>query len=126
MNIEDLREFCLSVKGAGESFPFFDDRILVFKVMGKMFAYVNIEPKDAIFRVSMKCDPDKSVDLRERYEGIVNGQHTKTLTWNSIYLESDVPDDLIKELILHSVDEVIRKLPKKQQAEYAAKKDNGV
>lgn len=120
MNIEDFREFCLSVKCADESFPFFDDRILVFKVMGKMFAYVNIEPKDALFRVSMKCDPDKSVELREQYEGIVNGQHTKALTWNSIYLESDVPDDLIKELILHSVDEVIRKLPKKLQAAYAS------
>ena len=120
MNIEDLREFCLSVKGADESFPFFDDRILVFKVMGKMFAYVNIEPKDALFGVSMKCDPDKSLELREQYEGVVNGQHTKALEWNSICLESDVPDDLIKELILHSVDEVIRKLPKKLQAEYAS------
>ncbi len=120
MNIEDLREFCLSVKGADESFPFFDDRILVFKVMGKMFAYVNIEPKDALFRVSMKCDPDKSEELRDQYEGVVNGQHTKALEWNSICLESDVPDDLIKELILHSVDEVIRKLPKKLQAAYAS------
>lgn len=126
MNIEDLREFCLSVKGAGESFPFFDDRILVFKVMDKMFAYVNIEPKDAIFRVSMKCDPEKSEVLRERYEGIANGQHTKTLTWNSIYIESDVPDELIKELILHSVDEVIKKLPKKKQAEYAAMKNKQI
>lgn len=120
MNIEDFREFCLSVKGADESFPFFDDRILVFKVMGKMFAYVNIEPKDVLFRVSMKCNPDKSEILREQYEGVVRGQHTKALTWNSVYLESDVPDDLIKELILHSVDEVIRKLPKKLQAAYAS------
>lgn len=120
MNIEELREFCLSVKGADESFPFLDDRILVFKVMGKMFAYVNIEPKDALFRVSMKCDPDKSGELRDEYEGVVNGQHTKALEWNSICLESDVPDDLIKELILHSVDEVIRKLPKKLQSAYAS------
>lgn len=120
MNIEDFREFCLSVKGADESFPFFDDRILVFKVMGKMFAYVNIEPKDALFRVSMKCNPGKTEILREQYEGIVGGQHTKTLTWNSVYLESDVPDDLIKELILHSVDEVIKKLPRKLQAAYAS------
>lgn len=120
MNIEDFREFCLSVKGADESFPFFDDRILVFKVMGKMFAYVNIEPKDALFRVSMKCNPGKIEILREHYEGIVSGQHTKTLTWNSVYLESDVPDDLIKELILHSVDEVIKKLPRKLQAAYAS------
>ncbi|PXV68108.1 putative DNA-binding protein (MmcQ/YjbR family) [Dysgonomonas alginatilytica] len=126
MNIEDLREFCLSVKGASESFPFFDDRILVFKVMDKMFAYVNIEPKDAQFRVSMKCFPERSVELREKYEGVVNGQHTKTLTWNSIYLESDVPDDLIKELIMHSVEEVIKKLPKKRQAEYAVMEDKNI
>lgn len=126
MNIEDLREFCISIKGTGESFPFFDDRILVFKVMGKMFAYVNIEPKDSMFRVSMKCHPDKSVELREKYEGIVNGQHTKTLTWNSVCLESDVPDQLIKELIMHSVEEVIKKLPKKQQAEYAAIKNKEI
>lgn len=123
MNIEELRDFCLSVKGADESFPFMDDRILVFKVMTKMFVYVNIEPKDGVFRVSMKCHPDKSVELRERYEGVVNGQHTKALGWNSIYLESDIPDDLIKELILHSVAEVIKKLPKKKQAEYAAMDD---
>lgn len=120
MNIEDFREFCLSVKGADESFPFFDDRILVFKVMGKMFAYVNIEPKDVLFRVSMKCNPDKSEILREQYEGVVGGQHTKALTWNSVYLESDVPDELIKELVLHSVDEVIKKLPRKLQAAYAS------
>lgn len=123
MNIEDLREFCLSVKGADESFPFIDDRILVFKVMGKMFVYVNIEPKDGVFRVSMKCHPDKSAELRDKYEGVVNGQHTKALGWNSICLESDVPDDLIKELILHSVAEVINKLSKKKQAEYAAMSD---
>lgn len=126
MNIEDFREFCLSIKGADESFPFFDDRILVFKVMGKMFAYVNIEPKDALFRVSLKCNPDKSEELREQYEGIINGQHTKALTWNSVYLESDVPNDLIKELIMHSVDEVIKKLPKKRQAEYAALEDKEI
>lgn len=126
MNIEDLRELCISVKGASESFPFFDDRILVFKVMGKMFAYVNIEPKDSMFRVSMKCHPDKSVELREKYEGIVNGQHTKTFTWNSVYIDSDVPDELIKELIIHSVNEVIGKLPKKQQAEYAAMKNENI
>lgn len=126
MNIEDLREFCLSIKGVDESFPFFDDRILVFKVMGKMFVYVNIEPKDGEFRVSMKCHPDRSVELREQYEGIVNGQHTKALTWNSIYLESDVPDELIKELIMHSLEEVIRKLPKKRQAEYAAMDDPNI
>ncbi|MDR2949371.1 MAG: MmcQ/YjbR family DNA-binding protein [Prevotella sp.] len=117
MNIEELRNHCLSVKGATESFPF-DKKTLVFKVMGKMFAYINLEPKDALFRVDMKCDPDKSTELREKYTGITYGTHTRELMWNAVYLLSDVPDSLIQELINHSVSEVINKLPKKKQAEY--------
>ncbi|MDR2037210.1 MAG: MmcQ/YjbR family DNA-binding protein [Bacteroidales bacterium] len=116
MNIEELREYCLSVKGASESFPF-DDTILVFKIMGKMFAYISITPKDS-FKVNLKCDADRSVELRERYEGVERGHYANTLLWNAVGLESDVSDILIKELIDHSVSEVIRKLPKKLREEY--------
>jgi len=118
MNIEELRDFCISVKGAEESFPFLKNTILVFKVMGKMFAYVDLEPKDGIFRVDVKCDPERSIELREKYNGIQGGTHTRDLSWNTIYLSSDLSSELIKELIVHSVDEVIRKLPKKKQEEY--------
>jgi len=118
MNIETFRDYCLSIKGATESCPFLDSNILVFKVMEKMFAYINIAPKNGDFKVSMKCNPEKSEKLRDMYTGITHGDHTKTNKWNAIYLESDVPDNLIKELISHSVDEVIGKLPKKKQIEY--------
>ena len=118
MNIEDFRDCCLSVKGATESCPFIDKNILVFKIMDKMFAYINIVPKDGRFCASMKCDPPKSQELREKYAGITHGQHTKADTWNSVYLESDVSGVLIKELIMHSVEEVIKKLPRKKQKEY--------
>jgi predicted DNA-binding protein (MmcQ/YjbR family) len=117
MNIEELRARCLAVKGASESFPF-DESTLVFKVMSKMFAYIGLEPKDGLFRVNLKCDPDKSFELRERYEGVRQGIHTGSYMWNSVDLASDVPDGLIKELIAHSVEEVIKKLPKKKQEEY--------
>lgn len=117
MNIEELREYCLSVKGSSESCPFLKDTILVFKVMGKMFAYVDLEPKDGDFFVQLKCDPEKSSGLREKYTG-VRQTDFKTLLWNSVYLESDVPDALIRELICHSVDEVIRKLPKSKRDAY--------
>lgn len=117
MNLEELREYCLSVKRASESFPF-DDSILVFKVMEKMFAFLSIEPKDGIFRVSLKCDPEKSIDLREHYEGIGQGFYTSSPMWISVAIESDVDDKLIKKLISHSVDEVIKKLSKKKQEEY--------
>ncbi|TWP24355.1 MmcQ/YjbR family DNA-binding protein [Apibacter muscae] len=117
MNIEDFRDYCLSIKGATESFPF-DENTLVFKVMGKMFAYGSISPKDGKLSFSMKCDPDKSIDLREKYIGITKGKHTTSNLWNAVYLESDVPNLLIKELVQHSVDEIIKKLPKVKQTEY--------
>jgi predicted DNA-binding protein (MmcQ/YjbR family) len=117
MNIEELREYCMSVKGASEGFPF-DETTLVFKIMNKMFAYIGLEPKDGQFKVDLKCNPEKSSELREKYEGISRGTHTRSLLWNSVYLASDVPDSLIKELIDHSVEEVVRKLPKKKQDEY--------
>jgi predicted DNA-binding protein (MmcQ/YjbR family) len=117
MNIEELREYCISVKGASESFPF-DETTLVFRIMGKMFVYVNLSPKDGQFKVNMKCDPEKSYELREKYQGVRQGVHTRSIMWNSVYLASDVPDKLIKELIKHSVEEVIKKMSKKKQAEY--------
>ena len=118
MNIEELRECCMSVKGASECFPF-DETTLVFKVMGKMFAYMGLEPKDGQFKVNLKCDPENSFKLREKYQGVGQGIHTCSNMWNAVSLASDVPDKLIKELITHSVEEVIKKLPKKKQAEYS-------
>ncbi|MDR1745968.1 MAG: MmcQ/YjbR family DNA-binding protein [Tannerella sp.] len=118
MNIEQFRNICLSVKGAEETLPF-DDDTPVYKVMDKMFAYFGLTPKDGRFVVSMKCDPDRSAELREKYSGVNKPIHAgDTLKWNSIYLESDVPDRLIAELIHHSADQVVRNLPKYKQEAY--------
>ncbi len=117
MDIEAFRTCCLSVKGAEESLPFIDPNVLVFKVMGKMFAYVDLAPKDGLFRAAMKCDPARSTELRERYRGITRGRF-ETLLWNDLVLDSDLPDELIEELIHHAAAEVIQKLPKYKQAEY--------
>ena len=117
MNIEELREYCLSVKGSLECFPF-DDTVLVFKIMDKMFAYIGLEPKDGHLRVNLKCDPVRSEDLREHYAGVAHGVHTASNLWNAVDIDSDVPDELIRELIDHSVEEVLKKLPKKKQEEY--------
>jgi predicted DNA-binding protein (MmcQ/YjbR family) len=62
MNIEELHQYCLSKKGVTESFPF-DDTSLVFKVMGKMFALTDLEGE---LSINLKCDPDKSHELREK------------------------------------------------------------
>lgn len=117
MNIEEFRDYCLLKKGASESFPFNQD-ILVFKVMEKMFAYGTLSPKDGKIRMNLKCNPGLSIELRDKYAGIVRGDHTQGLMWNSVYLESDVPDSVIKQLVDNSLEEVIKKLSKKKQIEY--------
>ena len=118
MNIEELREICLSIKGVEECLPF-DDDTPVYKVMGKMFAYFSLTPKGGLFFVNLKCNPERSVELRERYEGVTKGYHAgDTLKWNSVYIQKDVPDSVIHELVLHSVEEVVANLPKKLQTAY--------
>lgn len=117
MNIEEARELCLSIKGASECMPF-DDTVLVFKVMDKMFGCIGLEPHPDGFMLILKCEPERAIALREQHAGITPGYHFNKKYWNSVYLESDVSHHLIKELIQHSVDEVIKKLPKKKQEEY--------
>lgn len=117
MNIEELREYCLSVKGCVESMPFPKHNILGFKVMDKVFAYIYLEPKNGILGVNLKCNPERSLDLRDKYQG-VSETDFKTPLWNLVTIESDVPDDLLKELISHSVEEVIKTLSKVKRTEY--------
>ena len=118
MNIEEFREYCLTIKGCTESMPFLNHNVVVFKVMDKMFAYVPLEPADGVFKVNLKCNPDKSLELREKYDGVTETDF-KTLLWNLVTLASDVPDNVIEELIKHSAEEVIKKLPRSKQAEYS-------
>lgn len=117
MDIETFRKYCISIKGSSESFPFIDPTVLVFKVLNKMFAYISLEPKDGVFKACLKCDPEKSVELREQYQGVAASSF-KTPRWNVVYLESDVPDKLIQELVTHSVEEVLKKLPRKLREAY--------
>ncbi|MDR2911886.1 MAG: MmcQ/YjbR family DNA-binding protein [Alistipes sp.] len=119
MNIEEFRACCLSVKGAVEVASLQSRKIINYKVLGKVFVYLEPEPEDGVVRAYMKCDPERSVELRDRYDG-VNPDTFKTLMWNWVTLASDVPDELIGELVRHSADEVVKRLPKQRQAEYRA------
>jgi len=120
MNIEELRNHCLAIKNAEECTPFSED-VLVYKIMNKMFAFFPLNPKDNEHFVVLRCNPEKTVELREKYVGVTKGYYAgNTLTWNSVYIQKDVPDKLIIELIAHSVEELIKKLPKKKQEEYRA------
>ncbi|GEQ84512.1 hypothetical protein ULMS_00200 [Patiriisocius marinistellae] len=118
MHVEDFRAYCLTKKGVTESFPF-DENTLVFKVMGKMFALCGLNRLPT--QVNLKCDPERAIELREEYDGlIVPGYHMSKIHWNSILIQDNVPQPLIIELIDHSYELVIKTLTKKLQAELAA------
>ena len=111
MNIEELREYCLSRKKAEECFPF-DDVTLVFKVMNKMFALV---PLDSDLQINLKCDTEKSIELREKYPCVIPGYHMSKKHWNTIIIDGSIPDKLIRDWIDHSYDEVVKGLTKKDR-----------
>ena len=112
MNIELLREYLLSKKGAEECFPF-NDTALVLKVMGKMFAIVSL---DGDLSMSLKCDPAKAIELREQYSCVIPGYHTDKKHWNTVYVDGSVSDALIQEWIDHSYSLVVEKLTKNDKA----------
>ena len=115
MNIEELFNYCESIRGAEVTTPF-DEVTIVMKVMGKMFALI---PTDADrFCISLKCDPARAIALRERYRCVEGAYHMNKTYWNTIYLDGEMPDDELREWINHSVEEVVKKLSKKQQQEY--------
>ena len=119
MNIEELRNHCLAIKNAEECTSW-GENIISYKIMDKVFAFFLLNPKeDGGYFVVLKCNPDKTVELRERYQGVTKGVYTgSTLTWNSVYIQKDVPDTVITKLIEHSAEEVVKKLSKKKQEEY--------
>ncbi len=109
MNIESLREYCLSKKEVTDGTPFGPD-VLVFKVCNKMFALCDIQSFESI---NLKCEPEYAVELRERYQGITPGYHMNKLHWNTVMLDGSVPWKLVMELIDHSYELVVSSLPKK-------------
>ncbi|NTW32150.1 MAG: MmcQ/YjbR family DNA-binding protein [Bacteroidetes bacterium] len=96
MNIETLREYCLSKPDAIECFPF-DNVTLVFKVNGKMFALTNIDDEE--LSINLKCEPEKAIDLREHYPCVLPGYHMNKKYWNTVMVDGTAADELLKEWI---------------------------
>lgn len=111
MTLDELLIYCTAKPGVEETLPFGPDT-LVLKVAGKMFAASGLGEEE--LRVNLKCDPERSVQLRERHEEIIPGWHMNKKHWNTVYLErGDLSDALVKELIDHSYDLVVASLTKK-------------
>lgn len=114
MNKESFRDYCLSKKAVTESFPF-DDVTLVFKVAGKMFALTSLDKLE--FTANLKCDPDRSLVLREEYPAITPGYHMSKKHWNTVLVDGSIRQELFKELVDHSYDLVVQSLTKKLRLE---------
>ena len=108
MDLDLLREYCLSKAGTTEELPFGPDT-LVFKVMGKMFALTDV---DRFTSINLKCEPEKAIELREQYPGVKAGYHMNKKHWNTVYFENGLPDKFLIELIDHSYDLIVSKLKK--------------
>ena len=118
MNVEEFREYCLSLKGVEEKMPFVNvaDRysrdVLCFYVGDKWFCFVNVEVFDFC---CIKCDPNESGELQARYSGITPGWHMNKKYWISVYFNQDVPDNMVRKLVKKSYDMVVKRLNRKER-----------
>ena len=112
MDLESFREYCLSKPGATEDMPFGED-VLVFRVGGKMFALASLDEIPAT--ANLKCDPDLALELRDRYEQVRPGYHMNKKHWNTVEIDSGIPDAEVRKMIDHSYELVTKSLPKAER-----------
>ena len=113
MDVEKLREYCLAKAGVEECFPFGQDT-MVFKVKGKAFLLTSLT---SALKINLKCDPERALELREKYIEITPGYHMNKKHWNTIDCNGSLSDKEIFNFIDHSYNLVVLKLPKKIQRE---------
>jgi predicted DNA-binding protein (MmcQ/YjbR family) len=112
MNLEEFREYCLQKRKVTEGMPF-GETVLVFKVAGKMFALASLDEVPAT--ANLKCDPDRALELRDRYEEVQPGYHMNKKHWNTVSIEGAIPAPELRRMIDHSYELIVQSLPKKQR-----------
>jgi predicted DNA-binding protein (MmcQ/YjbR family) len=113
MNIEEIREFCLSKEGVSEGFPF-NDTTLVFKVMGKMFCLANLDGEPGLL---LKNTPEKVQEMRDQYACVQPGFHMNKSHWNLVKLDLSVSKAILLSWIDESYETVVAGLPRKTKSE---------
>ena len=108
--VDDCRTHMLAKAGVTEETPFGPD-VLVYKVLGKMFATLAFDHEEG--RMNLKCDPDRAIELRDDHSAILPGYHMNKKHWNTLRLDGSLPPKFIAELIDHSYDLVVQGLPAK-------------
>lgn len=118
--LDAARSYLLSLPGASEYQPFGPD-VLVLRVGAgekrKMFALLALAELPP--RVNLKCDPERAMDLRERYDCVLPGYHMNKTHWNTVVLTGEAPPDEIRDWMDHSHALVLASLPRRVQAEVA-------
>jgi len=114
MDANALRAWCLEQPGAIEDFPFGPEHS-VFKVGGKIFAISALEREP--LEVSVKCEPELAVALRNSYPAIRPGYHLNKRHWNTVTLDGSLPDQIVRDLVEDSYDLIASALPKRLREE---------
>jgi predicted DNA-binding protein (MmcQ/YjbR family) len=114
MNIESLRNYCLSKTGATESFPF-GEETLVFKVGNKIFALTSVDASP--LTVNLKCNPELAVELREQFDAVRPGYHMNKIHWNTVVIDGSIRENDLKQWIDHSYELIVSSLPKSVRQE---------
>jgi predicted DNA-binding protein (MmcQ/YjbR family) len=112
VNARALREHCLSLTGAAETFPF-GPETSVFKVSGKMFALSRLG--GAPLQISVKCEPELAEQLRATHDAVLPGYHLNKRHWNTVTVDGSLSDQMIKDMIEDSYDLVVSCLPRARQ-----------
>ena len=111
MNLDSVRSYCLSLPHATEGIQWGND--LIFKIGGKMFAGMDLEPPHSL---AFKCTPEKFDELIE-FDGIIPAPYMARNKWVMLERLDALSDSEIKRLIKNAYEMVFSKLTKKAQAE---------
>lgn len=88
-----------------------------YKIGGKMFVAICLDEQNVPYYITMKLDPMEGQLLREQYDDIVPGYYCNKDHWNSVKPDGKVPDELLREMLDHAYQQVLKGFSKKRQAE---------
>ncbi|RDV37352.1 MmcQ/YjbR family DNA-binding protein [Bradymonadaceae bacterium TMQ3] len=120
MDIWQVRDVAMALPEVSEDFPF-DEHTLVMRVMDKIFLLMNVQKEPA--SVNLKCEPERAIELRARYEAVLPGYHMNKRHWNTVMLGQDVRPELMRELIEHSYERVVAGLKKADREKIRAMRE---
>ena len=116
MDLENFRKYCIDKKGVTEEFPF-GDEVLVYKVVGKMFALTGFDFES----INLKVDPEKGVELREQYPSVQPGYHMNKKHWITVLMDGSISDKNLRQWVDNSYELVVSGLTKSQKSALGSK-----